>query len=121
MFILDECNGLGSVVIIVKFILNIIQWIVPIILIVLGTIDLVKAVIAGKEDDIKKNQQILIKRIIAAVIVFLVPLIVTILMGWLGSEDWRNCWNNQNDKNISDLFKTDNLGEFKTDNLGETN
>ena len=81
MFILADCNGLEAVVSVVKFILKIIQWVVPIILIVLGTIDLVKAVVAGKDDDIKKHQQTLIKRIIAAVIVFLIPMLVSILMG----------------------------------------
>lgn len=86
------CNGLENVVGIVKFALNIIQWVVPIILIVLGTVDLVKAVTQGKEEEIKKGQKILIQRIIAAVIVFLVPLIVSIIMGWLGSSDWKTCW-----------------------------
>ena len=63
MFILANaaCNGLDQLVVIVKFILKIVQYVVPFILIVLGTFDLVKAVIAGKEDDIKKHQQTLIK------------------------------------------------------------
>lgn len=86
------CTELESVIAIVKFILTIVQWVVPIILIVLGTIDLVKAVTQGKEEEIKKGQKILIQRIIAAVIVFLVPLIVSIIMGWLGSSDWKTCW-----------------------------
>lgn len=108
MYLLDACNGLGNLVIIVKFILTIIQWVVPIILIVLGTIDLVKAVIAGKDDDIKKHQQTLVKRIIAAVIVFLIPMLVTILMGWIGNTDWKTCWNSQSGS-ISNMFKTNQL------------
>ena len=92
MFILDTCADLTSVIAIVKFILNIVQWVFPIILIVLGTIDLVKAVTQGKEEEIKKGQKILIQRIIAAVIVFLVPLIISIIMGWLGSSGWKDCW-----------------------------
>ena len=106
----DACNGLKSIVMIVRFILNIIQWVVPIILIVLGTIDLVKAVIAGKDDDIKKHQQTLIKRIIAAVIVFLIPMLVSILMGWIGNEDWKQCWKTARG-NINNLFsKNENFG-----------
>ncbi len=118
MFILEEtvknasvaeaCHGLGNIVIIVKFILTIIQWVVPIVLIVLGTIDLVKAVIAGKEDDIKKNQTTLIKRVIAAVIVFIIPMLVTIVMGWLGNSDWKTCWNNTSG-DVSNLFGTNQL------------
>lgn len=102
MFILD-CYGLSGLLNIIKFLLKIVQWVVPVILILLGTIDLVKAVIAGKDDDIKKHQQTLIKRIIAAVIVFLVPVIVSILMGWIGNDDWKTCWNNANGS-ISDVF-----------------
>lgn len=107
MFVLADCNGLEAVVSVVKFILKIIQWVVPIILIVLGTIDLVKAVVAGKDDDIKKHQQTLIKRIIAAVIVFLIPMLVSILMGWIGNDDWKTCWKNT-DGSINSLFNSSN-------------
>ena len=108
MFILvDTCNDLKAVVAIVSFILGIIQWVVPIILIVLGTFDLVKAVTAGKEDDIKKGQQTLIKRVIAAVIVFLVPLLVNILMGMIGNNDWKECWKNHKDDSIKQFFGTE--------------
>lgn len=106
----DACHGLKNIILIVKFLLTIIQWVVPIILIVLGTIDLVKAVVAGKDDDIKKHQQTLIKRIIAAVIVFLIPMLVTVLMGWIGNNDWRTCWNSTSG-GISNIFKTNSLGE----------
>lgn len=101
-------EGVGNIIAIVGFILKVIQWIVPIILIVLGTIDLVKAVIASKEDEIKKQQQILIKRIIAAVIVFLVPLIVSILTGLLGTDDWKTCWNDNHNKSIKNILNVDN-------------
>lgn len=105
MFILvDTCNDLNAVVAIVSFILGIIQWVVPIILIVLGTFDLVKAVTAGKEDDIKKGQQTLIKRVIAAIIVFLVPLLVSILMGMIGNTEWKKCWKTHKDDSITDFF-----------------
>lgn len=105
MFILvDTCKDLRAVVAIVSFILGIIQWVVPIILIILGTFDLVKAVTAGKEDDIKKGQKTLIKRVIAAVIVFLVPLLVSILMGMIGNTDWKSCWKAHKDDPITDFF-----------------
>lgn len=104
MFILDVCDSLKGVVAIVATVLSIIQWVVPVILIVLGTIDLVKAVMAGKEEDIKKNQKVLIKRVIAALIVFLVPLIVSILMGLIGNGEWKQCWNKHKNDPITDLF-----------------
>ena len=109
MFILaGTCDSLKDVIAIVGFILNVIQWVVPVILIVIGSIDLVKAVIASKEDDIKKGQQTLIKRLIAAVIVFLVPLIVSVVMSLIGqnggTDSWSSCWNEYHDAGISDLF-----------------
>ena len=113
MFILDNtnCYGLGGVLNIIKFILTLIQWSVPIILILLGTIDLVKAVIAQKEEEIKKNQKTLLKRAIAALIVFLVPLIVSVLMGWIGTDEWKACWKKA-DTDLSGLFDI-NYGEEK--------
>lgn len=53
---------------------------VVVLLIVMGTVDMLKAVMAGKDDEIKKAQGILIKRVIAAVIVFFIPLIVKLVL-----------------------------------------
>ena len=90
------CNDteLQQIVNVAKFVLTAIQWLVPVLLIIWGTIDLVKAVVAGKEEDIKKNQKILIKRLISAVIVFLLPVAVSIIMGLIGSKEWKSCWTN---------------------------
>ncbi len=65
---------------------------VPILLIVMGSIDILKAVAANKEEDIKKAYSTLIKRIIAAVIVFLVPIIVNLFMNAVLGVDKSNCY-----------------------------
>lgn len=54
--------------------------IVPIMIIVLGILDLSKAVIASKEDEMKKAQSKFIKRVIIGVAVFFVPLFVNVIM-----------------------------------------
>jgi len=54
--------------------------IVPVLLILLGIIDFGKAVVASKEDEMRKAQSTFIKRIIAAVAIFFVPLFVDIIM-----------------------------------------
>ena len=54
--------------------------IVPILLILLGTLDFAKAVISSKEDEMKKAQSKFITRIIAAVGVFFVPALVDLIM-----------------------------------------
>lgn len=59
---------------------------IPILLIIIGSIDFLKAVAANKDDDIKKAQNAFVKRIIAAIVVFLVPLIVSIVMNIFKDE-----------------------------------
>ena len=54
--------------------------IVPILLILLGTLDFAKAVISSKEDQMKKAQSTFIKRVIAAVAVFFIPALVDLIM-----------------------------------------
>lgn len=63
-----------------SYIVTIVQVAVPIILIIMGSIDLLKGVAASKEDEIKKGQKILIKRLIVAAIIFFVVVIVKLLV-----------------------------------------
>lgn len=73
---------------IVHMIVLIIKIVVPILLIVFGMMDLAKAVMAQKEDEIKKGQQTFVKRLIAAIIVFFVITVVQMVIGFLaGDED----------------------------------
>ena len=109
-FLVEPCadTTMLQVMGIVKFIMRVICIIVPIVMIVLGTIDLFKAVTAGKEEDIKKKQKALITRLIAGILVFLVPTIVTVLFNLIGFGDWKKCWNNAYD-DFSSLFNGDKL------------
>ena len=104
MFILACRDNLDQIFVIVQFILKVIQWVAPVVLIVIGSIDMVKAIIAGKEDEIKKHQQTLIKRLIAAVIIFLIPLLVSIILGWVGGDNWKECWEAAKGKSLSNLI-----------------
>ena len=82
----------------------IIQIGIPIILIVMGSIDLGKAVLSSDDKEIKGATSKLIKRAIAAVAVFFVTTIVTLLMNLLkvevetstGSWTWEDCWTKLN-------------------------
>ena len=64
-----------------------IQIIVPILLVIFGMIDLIKAVVAGKEDEIKKAQGVFVKRLIAGALVFFVIAIVKLLISLTGDFD----------------------------------
>ena len=95
----SETVGIGKIVKLAVTIVNLIKWGVPILLIIFGMLDLGKAVMAGKEDEMKKAQGTLIKRVIYAVAVFLVVTIVTFVMTIVGDADseagadsWASCW-----------------------------
>jgi len=86
------CNtDLKDIMDFVQGIINLIRIVIPIILIVMGMLDLGKAVMAGKEDDIKKAQGMLMKRVIAGVAVFFVGLLVGVIMDLVGNNAWKNC------------------------------
>ena len=91
---MDFCGDLSQIITLLKNVIKLIQWGIPMVLILFGMIDLGKAVMAGKEDEMKKATSTLIKRVIYAVAVFLVVTIVTFAMGLVGSSDWKDCWNN---------------------------
>lgn len=59
---------------------------VPIIIIVLGSIDFGKAVIANKDDEIKKSAKSLIIRVIAGFVIFLLPTILNFAIKFIGGE-----------------------------------
>ena len=52
---------------------------VPALIIIFGSIDFGKAILAGKDDEIKKKVPIFIKRFIAGVIVFFIPTIINFM------------------------------------------
>lgn len=76
-----------SLAYIINRVLGYVRVIVPIIVILLGTIDFATAVVAGKEDSMKSAQQKFIKRLIISLIVFFVPQIVNVIM-WLADIVW---------------------------------
>lgn len=69
------------------FISNIMRWmkyILPAIVILLGIIDFIKAIAASKDDEMKKAQGRFIKRLIAAALVFIIPLIIEFVLDIMG-------------------------------------
>ncbi|MCI8588225.1 MAG: hypothetical protein HFG40_01080 [Bacilli bacterium] len=82
----------------------IIQIGIPVILIIMGSIDLGKAVLSSDDKEIKGATGKLIKRAIAAVAVFFVTTIVSLLMNMFstsgstqnsnvaGTDSWKDCW-----------------------------
>ena len=102
LFLKDaDCSALLPLIRLVRHgVIPLIQIGIPIILIILGMLDLGKAVVASKEDEIKSAQKLLVKRAIYAVAIFFVVLIVQVIFGLidtsgeeLGQLNWLDCWN----------------------------
>lgn len=104
--ILGTCESVGPILSIVKWALNLICWAVPILLIVLLTIDIAKIVTAGNLDDKMKKEvgSKIVTRLIYAVVIFLIPIIINAIFGMLPSKainnangsgydaSWWECW-----------------------------
>lgn len=69
---------------------TVIQIAVPVILVVMGSLDLFKGVTAQKEDEIKKMQQLFIKRLIVAGSIFFVIVIAKLLISVVAESSSAN-------------------------------
>lgn len=92
-----SCGSLGNIPStipkVTSIVYNIIRIGVPILLVIFGMLDLFKGIMASKEDEMKKGQQIFIKRLIAGVLVFFVFTIVKFVISLAAddSSDLINC------------------------------
>lgn len=78
-------------------IIYVIRIVIPVIIILLGTIDLGKAVIAGEDKAIKESQKMFIKRLIYGIAIFFITTIIKVVFGLLDVDIDKNynktCWN----------------------------
>ena len=82
LHMLVECTeDLQNILGLFNKVLNLIKYAIPILLIVLGTLDIAKVVTAGegKDDDVKKATKKFTTRVIYAVVIFLIPTIISVL------------------------------------------
>ncbi len=86
MLIMDPsvCTDLAPIWQIIGWVLYVFKIVIPIIIIVFGVLDLGKAVVASKDDEIKKAIKSLAFRAIAGVIIFFVPTLVGAVFGLVG-------------------------------------
>ena len=129
MFILDcsevrqMCYNVKPVLEVIKYFIKIIQWSVPLLLIILGTWDMFKAI--TKADDskvVEEAKKSFIKRLIYGVVLFLIPFLVRLVLNFIEnnfvlSDDttsptsWISCWNdvmnNESFSDCNDIYKKD--------------
>ena len=96
MVFLDvNCSDIAGVIGLIHAVVGLIQFGIPFILIIYGLLDLGKAVMAGKEDEMKGAQKILIKRVMYAIATFIVVTLVVYIFGLIGQgseSTWYSCW-----------------------------
>lgn len=89
---MEGCSGLGididkRIPDAVHIVILVIQIAIPVLLVIFGSIDFLKAVIAQKEDEIKKGTQTFIRRLITAAIVFFIVAFVKLIVSFAAGDD----------------------------------
>ena len=105
--ILFDCSdaSIQGLLAALRLVVEIIRWLVPAVLIILGSIDMFKAMANGKEDEQKKAQKTFIRRLIYGLIIFLIPFIIRVAFSLLGNifgtnaegvqtDNFFSCYNN---------------------------
>ncbi len=99
------CGNLDFIFRIVAYIFKFIQWIVPLTLIVLIVIDVFKIIMKTEQKTSHDGIQVIFKRLIYAVIIFLIPLLVRLIfravdkghidsgISGVESSNWVTCFN----------------------------
>lgn len=116
---MDACTNpdILRIIYFIKILIEIIMFIVPIGLIIMGLIDFSKSVVTNDENARKKNLNIFIKRIIFAVLLFAMPWIVRTFMHLLSTtgldSDFVTCYENANSEKIKELDEISKAEEEK--------
>lgn len=100
------CGQLAPIMRVLAYLLKLFKIAIPIILVVLVIVDFSKAVVASDEKKMNEAKNVALKRIVYALIIFLVPTIVSLLFKNLGSSldnseltnatEWISCFNRFN-------------------------
>ena len=87
-------DGLESIFSYAVVVVRVIQIVVPIALIIWGSLDLLKGIIAGDEKKVKEARKPFIQRFISAILVFLIPWILNYALTAFsdGSGGWADCY-----------------------------
>lgn len=98
----SACYGFDAVVRVIKEgVFPIIQIVIPIILLVLCTFDLGRAVLSSDDKENKKLLKRIVRRLVYAILIFFFITVVNLVFSMVGSITenetlikWSECWNN---------------------------
>ena len=82
----NDCGFSTKLLVWVNNIFKWIKYILPVIVIVFGIVDFIKAIADEKDDEMKKAQSRFIKRLIAAALAFIIPFIITFILEKMGFD-----------------------------------
>lgn len=93
---INSCEQLFTpdILSIIDEILNVVKVIAPILVLVLGIIDFAQAIFSDNDDSLKKAQGKFVKRLLVAVLLFLLPIFVNFLLTVINgviSGNWSTC------------------------------
>ena len=101
--VMQMCCNLKPFLVAIKILIVIVQFSVPLLLIVLGTIDMFKVIATGDEKVATETRKTFISRLIYAAVIFLVPFLVELIfdlvdknlvkddLGLTKSTSWVSC------------------------------
>ena len=75
-----SCNSWGTVLKDLQNVFDFVKIVVPLLIIGLSTYDFIKAVTAKDDKGLKKAFQILLKRLVYAIILFFLPVLINLLL-----------------------------------------
>ena len=104
---MDFCTNpnLLQLIYLLKLVIRIMVILLPIFIIIKSSIDTYKAVVSNKpQDELKENFKKMARRVIAAVIIFFIPTIVSYAANeFLDEDDISACFTNANLDKIEEL------------------
>lgn len=93
------CADTHEILGLVGWALTIFKIVIPLIIIALGLLDLGKAAVSSKPEEIKKSATSLIWRLVGGIIIFFIPTIIMLVFGFVGrfgdaqaQVDWNICY-----------------------------
>ena len=81
---LSDCGFSDRLVIWIANVVRWIKYIIPVVVMALGILDFIKAMAGDKDDEMKKAQGRFVKRLIAAALIFLAPIIIEFILDKMG-------------------------------------
>lgn len=82
---MNFCSSSASIWQMVGMFLLVFKIVIPLLIIVFGMVDLGKAVISSDDKAVSKATKSLLMRIIAGIVIFFIPLLVSVLFKMIGS------------------------------------